>query len=113
MIVAILPWTLYITRTVISKRKKMTNLYGDARFNGKSLRAEFSGNQKVVRAHCITCDNSGVYCYTNIDALVSDMSNDNHLYGTWEFSSNESSSAVSAFCPTCVSKKTNPNKGTK
>jgi hypothetical protein len=54
-----------------------------------------------------------VYCYTNIDALVSDMSNDNHLYGTWEFSSNESSSAVSAFCPTCVSKKTNPNKGTK
>ena len=91
----------------------MTNLYRNPRLNGVSLRAEFAGNQKVVRAHCFTCDNSGVYCYTNIESLISDMGSDNHFYGTWEFVSSESSSSVRAFCPTCISKKTNPSKGKK
>lgn len=80
---------------------KTKNLTG-ARVNGISLRTEMNGDEIVVRAHCVTCDNSGVYCYTDIYSLMSDMNNENYFYGQWEFSDTEGSNTVQALCPTCV-----------
>jgi len=85
----------------------MKNLYRNPRLNGVSLRAEFAGNQKVVRAHCYTCDNSGAYCYTDVDSLILDMADDRHFYGKWEFAIKDKLSTVHALCPSCVSNKTN------
>lgn len=70
-----------------------------ARANGKSLRTELAGNDKVVRAHCWTCDNSGTYCYTDIYSLMSDMSAENYFYGKWEFTDYENT--IKAICPSC------------
>jgi hypothetical protein len=91
---------------LLAKGKSMKSLYASARFNGASLRAEMAGSEKVVRAHCYTCDNSGAYCYTDVDSLILDMADDRHFYGKWEFVIKEKLSTVHAFCPSCVSKKT-------
>ena len=74
--------------------------YKQARSNGKSLRTEMAGNQKVVRAHCSKCDSSGTYCYSDVHSLISDMSDENYFYGTWEFT--DYKNTVKALCPSCV-----------
>lgn len=74
--------------------------YMKARKNGKSLRTEMAGNTKVVRAHCSDCDNSGTYCYTDVHSLMSDMGDENHFYGKWEFT--DYKNTVKALCPSCV-----------
>lgn len=73
-----------------------------ARANGVSLRTEMNGNEIVVRAHCVICENSGAYCYTDIYSLMSDMNNENYFYGKWEFSDAEKSNTIHALCPTCT-----------
>ena len=70
-----------------------------ARSNGKSLRTEIVGGEKVVRAHCFSCDSSGTYCYTDIYSLMADMTNES-FYGKWEFT--DHGNTIKALCPSCV-----------
>jgi len=72
-----------------------------ARSNGKSLRTEIVGGEKVVRAHCSSCDSSGTYCYTNIYSLMTDMSDENYFYGKWKFA-DYGKNTIKALCPSCV-----------
>lgn len=71
-----------------------------ARANSVCLKPEKNGDEIVVRAHCFTCDNSGVYCYTDIYSLMSDMGV-NHLYGNWEFTENYKGQII-ATCDSCL-----------
>ena len=82
-----------------------------ARANSRSLRTELSGDEKVVRAHCFTCDNSGVYCYTDIYSLMADMTNE-HFHGKWEFVDAEQGNTIEAYCPSCVPVVSAANLGT-
>ena len=78
----------------------MRNTTG-ARANGRSLRTELSGDEKVVRAHCFTCDNSSVYCYTDIYSLMADMTSE-RFYGKWNFVDAAQGSTIEAYCPSCI-----------
>lgn len=71
-----------------------------ARANGKSLRTEMAGNEKVVRAHCSNCGSSGTYCYTDIYSLITDMGNEDYFYGKWEFV--EYRNTIKAICSSCL-----------
>jgi hypothetical protein len=71
-----------------------------ARSNGKSLRSETIGGEKVVRAHCASCDSSGTYCYTDIYSLITDMGSEDYFYGKWEFT--DYRNTIKALCPSCV-----------
>jgi hypothetical protein len=71
-----------------------------ARSNGKSLRTETVGSEKVVRAHCASCDSSGTYCYSDIYSLMTDMGNENYFYGQWKFT--DYGNTIKALCPSCV-----------
>ena len=95
------------TKTILVTSQIVNNT--GARINGQCLRAEINGDEKVVRAHCSDCDNSGVYCYGNIHELIKDMSSE-LFYGKWEFSDSPNPLApntILALCPSCIKEREN------
>ena len=93
------PYYLSNSKEPYERGKTMSNST-KARANGKSLRTEMAGNEKVVRAHCSDCDSSGTYCYTDIYSLMSDMGDENYFYGTWQFT--DYKNTIEALCPGCA-----------
>jgi hypothetical protein len=62
------------------------------------------------RAHCNTCENSGVHAYTTRLGLIEDMTRNNPFTGNWKFMASRSTKNPKAYCPTCIHKQTTKEK---